>query len=83
MRLKGTLERRWGSKAHLKGSEGSKVHLKGGRVKKRTTQKLMVKHRYVNVEGNALWLIWMYTYLRNIGPLFFMESYVSQKFESW
>jgi hypothetical protein len=33
----------------------------------------MVKHQFVNDESNASWSKYMYTYLRNIGSLFFME----------
>ena len=40
------------------------MHSKWGRVRKRTTQEVMMKHRFDNVESNALWLICMYTYLR-------------------
>jgi len=43
----------------------------------------MRKHRSDNVESNALWSICMYTYLRNIGPHFFMVSFFSQKLECW
>jgi len=39
----------------------------------------MVKHRPVNVENNALWLICMYTYLRNIGPPFFHGVFLFSK----
>ena len=67
-----------GSKVHLKGSEGTKAHLKWGRVEKRITQKVMMKHRSDNVESNALWSICMYTYLRNIGSHFFMVSFFSK-----
>jgi len=63
-----------GLKAHSKGNEGLKEHSKGGRIRKHTTQKIMVKHRYINVESNALWSICMYTYLRNIGPHFLQWS---------
>ena len=41
-----------------------------------------MRHRSVMDESNASWLICMYTYLRNIGPLFFMEFLFSQNFES-
>ena len=68
-----------GSKAHSKGSEGTKAHSKWGRVRKRTTQKVMMKHRSNNVENNALWSICMYTYLRNIGPLFLHGVFLFSK----
>ena len=42
----------------------------------------MVRHWSVKDESNASWSICMYTYLRNVGPLFFMEFSFSQKFES-
>jgi len=44
---------------------------------------VLIKHRLDNVESNALWSICMYTYLRNIGPHFFMVSFFSQKLECW
>ena len=72
--------------------DGPKAHLKGGRVRKHTTyevrarrhtkKEVVVRHWSVKDESNASWTICMYTYLRNIGPLFFMEFFFSQKFES-
>jgi hypothetical protein len=39
---------------HYLKDEGSKTHSKGYRVRKHTTQKMMMKHQSVNVESNAL-----------------------------
>jgi hypothetical protein len=39
----------------------------------------MVKHQPVNVENNALWLICMYTYLRNIGHPFLYGVFLFSK----
>ena len=71
---------------------GSKAHLKRGRVRKHITyavrarrhtkKEVVVRHWSVKDESNASWTICMYTYLKNIGPLFFMEFFFSQKFES-
>jgi len=52
---------------------------KKGRVRKHTTQQLMVKHRLINVENNALWLICTYTYLRNICPFFLHGVFLFSK----
>jgi hypothetical protein len=56
---------------------------KGDRTRKHTIwmmraqqpaqKEVMVRHRFINNESNASWLICMYTYLRNIDPLFFIE----------
>jgi hypothetical protein len=82
-----------GSKAHSKGSRVIKRTTWEVRAQRRTQnevglenalpQKVMMKHRYDNVENNALWSICMYTYLRNIGPHFFMVSFFSQKLKCW
>jgi len=40
---------------------------------------MIVKHRSVNVESNALWSIYMFTYLRNIGPYFIHGIFLFSK----
>ena len=52
------------------------------RTQQPAQKKVTVRHWSVKDESNASWSICMYTYLRNIGPLFFMEFSFSQKFES-
>jgi hypothetical protein len=42
----------------------------------------MMRHQSVRDESNTSWSICMYTYLRNIGPLFFIGFSSTQKFES-
>jgi len=52
------------------------------RTQQPAQKEVMVRHWSVKDESNASWSISMYTYLRNIGLLFFMEFSFSQKFES-
>jgi len=81
IRIENALPERWGSKVHSKRGRVRKSTTQEVRTQRRTRKEIMVKHQFVKNESKALWSICMYN-LRNIGPLFFMESSFSQKFES-
>ena len=73
--------------------EGSKAHSEGKEDRAKSTLSIWwglnsllergdERHRSIRDESNASWTICMYTYLRNIGPLSFIEFSFPQKFES-
>jgi hypothetical protein len=68
---------------HIQKGDKARKHIIWMMKAQQPAQKeVTMRHRFEKDESNASWSICMCTYLRNIGPLFFMEFSFSQKFES-
>jgi len=81
--LENALPMRWGLKGALKKGDRARKHtIWMMRAQQPAQKEVTMRHRSVKDENNAWGSLCMYTYLRNIGPLFFMEFFFSQKFES-
>ena len=89
--LENALPKGWGFKGALKMEvRAQRRTQKELRAQRRTQKEVGLENALPKDEGwntdlsmlkekNVLWVIWMYTYLRNIGPHFFMVSFFSLK----